>query len=63
VRLFQDLDPDQAAAFGQFEVGQTSPMIERQMRPGLRRIVMHLERLLVGADCKDEAGAESMRRA
>ncbi len=33
------------------------------MRPGLRGIVMHLERLLVGADGEHEARAESMRRA
>ncbi|MGA7457238.1 MAG: hypothetical protein WBW51_07965 [Methyloceanibacter sp.] len=37
-------------------------MIEREVRPGLRRVVTDLDRGLVGADGEDEARAEGMRR-
>ena len=38
-------------------------MVEREMRPGLRGIVVDLDRLLIGADCEHEARAEGMGRA
>ena len=63
VRLLQNLDPDQATAFRQSEIGEAPPMIKREMRPGLRRVVTDLDRGLVGADGEDEARAEGMRRA
>ena len=60
----EDLDPDQAAAFRQFEIGEAPPMIEREggSRPSRCRGGSRM-RGLVGADGEHEARAEGMRRA
>jgi hypothetical protein len=62
-RLVEDLNPDQAAAPRQPELGKAPPMIKRQMGRSLRRVRAHFERLFVGGDREHETCAEGMRRS
>jgi hypothetical protein len=62
-RLVEKFDPDQATAFGQRQLGKAWPMVVGQMGVGLGGIGPHLQSPFVGANGKDEARPERMRRA
>jgi hypothetical protein len=59
----QDLDPDEAAASWQLQLGQGPPMIERHVGRGLGRVSMRVEGSVVGCDSEHEARPERMGRA